>query len=605
MGLTETADGRIWAATGGGLGEFNGASFILHESGRDFPSNRLFAIESDAEGTVWVATEGSGVVRFRDGKARAVTSREGMPTDKILSLVDDGAGKLWFGTVRGAFSVDKRELHAAADGRTKRIAYTFFDENDGLGSRQCNGAANPSALRTNDGRVWLATAHGISMTAASAPVPPPAREPIVERVSVNGREVPLATLANLSSGADRIEFEFSGLSLASPDRIRYRYRLTDYDDTWIDAGTSRIASYTRVPPGEHEFVVSSSRDGARWTESRVALKLAPRFYETKWFIALCLTAFAALLYALHTLRLRITHERARELERIVEERTRQISEEKERTEAALRESERQEQLAEQALAEAEDANRAKSVFLATTSHELRTPLNAIIGFSDILIGNISHQIDSRQVAFLHNIHSSGEYLLGIINNILDLSKVEAGRMELHPETILLRETVNGIAAVMKGVTTLRSITIEVEIPDDLPMFEADAAMLKQILYNLMSNAVKFSPEHATVTVSARAVSASESPLNVPAVEVQVSDRGIGIDPKDQQIIFEEFRQAGRGKRQGTGLGLALVKRFVELHGGSIRVESEPGMGSTFTFVLPRLRAPHGAVVEQLRGSLPA
>ena len=595
MAITETPDGRIWVATGGGLGEFDGRAFRLHAAPRELPSNRLFAIESDADGTVWIATEADGVVRFKNGKANAITSRHGLPTDKILSLVDDRDGNLWFGTVRGAFVVSRRELNDLADGKRNRVGYTFFDENDGLGSRQCNGAANPAAFRSRDGRIWLATTRGVSATARGRSAMPPVRSPIVERISINGRETSPQSLRSVLR-ADRIEFEFTGATFIVAERLRFRYRLEGYDDDWIDAGTSRRAAYTNLPAGDYRFELAASRDGVRWQTSAVQFRLRPRFYETRWFIALCIAAVIALFFFIHSVRLHLARERARLLEKLVEDRTRQINEEKERTEVALREAEaakreaeRHEQMVERALAQAEEANRAKSIFLAATSHELRTPLNAIIGFSEILISRVARQLDPRYGRFLHNINTSGQYLLGIINNILDISKIEAGRMEIVPETIPLRDMIDGICAVMKGVTSLRQIHIDVELPDDLPHLEADSTLLKQILYNLMSNAVKFSPERTAVTVSARYLEAEESPLGESSIEVQVRDRGIGIDPADQQIIFEEFRQATGGRRQGTGLGLALVKRFVELHRGTIRVESEPGRGSTFFLTLPRVQ----------------
>ena len=586
MAITETPDGRIWVATGAGLVETDGTRYVLHAAPRELPSNRLFGIESDDEGTVWIATEDDGVVRFKNGIASAITMRNGMPTDKILSLVDDKRGNLWFGTVRGAFVVSRHELNAVADRKLQRITHSFYDENDGLGSRQCNGAANPSAFRSRDGRIWLVTAHGVSaFTNARAPQLPH-RDPIVERVTINGHEIAPQSLASIGPNTERIEFTFTGITFTTPERLHLAYRLEGYDDLWIDAGTSRVASYTNLPAGDYRFMVAASR-GSHSTSTAIPFTLTPHFFETKTFIALCIIAAIALLFAAHSVRLHLTHERARLLERLVEDRTRQINEEKERTEIALqqaeaakREAERHEQLTEEALAQAEEANRAKSIFLAATSHELRTPLNAIIGFSEILIQRVSRQLDPRYGRFLHNIHASGEYLLGIINNILDLSKIEAGRMEIQPEPVSVRELVDGIANVMKGVTALRKIHIDVEVPEDLPIIEADSTLLKQIVYNLMSNAVKFSPERSHVTVSAKHLKTDDT------VEIHVRDRGIGIDPRDQQIIFEEFRQASGGRREGTGLGLALVKRFVGLHRGTIRVESEPGAGSTFIITLP-------------------
>jgi signal transduction histidine kinase len=603
MGLGESPDGRIWAATGGGLGEFDGQRFQLHSAPRDLASNRLFALQVDGDGTVWMTTDGDGLLRYRNGKGAAITTQQGLATDKILSVVDDQKGNLWFGTVRGAFRASKRELNAIADGRGTRLTSSrLYDEKDGLGSRQCNGIANPAALRTRDGRIWFVTAKGVSALTKTPERPLPLRTPIVEAVLINGKEAVRQSLRAVPPGAERIEFELAGLTFVAPDRLHFRYRLEGYDNGWIDGGANHVASYTNLPAGDYRFILASSRDGVTWRETAIPFVLQPHFYETKWFIALCAFAIVGLLFAVHSLRLHLTHERARLLEKLVEERTAQINEEKERTEVALqaakrataeaeaatREAERHERLTELALAEAEEANRAKSTFLAATSHELRTPLNAIIGFSEILISHAVPNLQPRHALFLHNIHSSGQYLLGIINNILDLSKVEAGRMEIHPETMLVREEVGGICAVMKGVTTMRKITIEVDVPKDLPV-EADVTLIKQILYNLMSNAVKFSPERSTIKVTARALSAGESPIEGNAVEIRVIDHGVGIDPKDHQLIFQEFRQAkgSLGQRpQGTGLGLALVKRFVELHGGTIRVESALGKGSTFILVFP-------------------
>jgi signal transduction histidine kinase/ligand-binding sensor domain-containing protein len=611
MQIDETPDGRLWIATGGGLAEYDGRGFRLHAAPRELPSNRLFALLADRDGTIWVTTDGDGLVRYRNGRARTLTTADGLPTDKILSLVDDGRGNLWFGTVRGAVRADERELNAVADGKSIRIGATLFDENDGLGSRQCNGVANPSALRTRDGRIWFATANGVSALTSGRPPALPARNPVVERVLVNGKEASPATLQSVPPGAERIEFAFAGLTFVNPERLRFRYRLEGYDNDWIDGGTNRLASYTNLPAGRYRFVLASSRDGVTWRATALPFELQPHFYATRWFIALCIVAVVALLFAAHSVRLHLHHERARELEQLVEDRTRQISEEKERTEEALRvaeaatrEAERHELLTEQALAQAEEANRAKSIFLAATSHELRTPLNAIIGFSEILMMHVANQLDPRHERFLHNIHSSGRYLLDIINNILDLSKIEAGRMEIHPETFFLRQEVGGICAVMKGVTTARKITIELDIPNDLPI-QADLTLIKQIVYNLMSNAVKFSPERSTVTVRARPLPADASPLGEEAIEISVTDAGIGIDPKDHELIFQEFRQAegSRGERPyGTGLGLSLVRRFVELHRGTIRLESELGKGSTFIIIVPSRQPNVLASEESIRES---
>ncbi len=235
------------------------------------------------------------------------------------------------------------------------------------------------------------------------------------------------------------------------------------------------------------------------------------------------------------------------------------------------------------------ANRAKSQFLANMSHELRTPLNSIIGFSEILGDRLEGRIEPRFSRFLANILTSGRHLLSLINDILDLSKIEAGRMELNFEPVSINDVARGVASVMQGVTARRHIDLRLELADDLPVVVADPPRLKQILYNLLSNAVKFSGEGETVWLRTGRVDPLEGGLESPGVEILVEDRGIGIRSEDHQLVFEEFRQVDGGTARnmgGTGLGLALVKRFTEMHGGRVRLESAPGEGSTFRVHLP-------------------
>jgi GAF domain-containing protein len=233
--------------------------------------------------------------------------------------------------------------------------------------------------------------------------------------------------------------------------------------------------------------------------------------------------------------------------------------------------------------ELEVANRHKSEFLANMSHELRTPLNAIIGFSEVLLQGIFGPLNDKQREYQDDVLTSGKHLLTLINDILDLSKIEAGRMELEPTTFTMAAALDSGFTIVRERAARHGITLRAELPKDLPPVEADERKVKQILYNLLSNAVKFTPDGGRVEVRA---SAQDGELRI-----DVRDTGIGIAPEDQARVFEEFRQVGRERsREGTGLGLTLTKRFVELHGGRLWLESEPGKGSTFSFTLP-LRRP--------------
>ncbi|MGH7810921.1 MAG: ATP-binding protein, partial [Candidatus Binatia bacterium] len=229
----------------------------------------------------------------------------------------------------------------------------------------------------------------------------------------------------------------------------------------------------------------------------------------------------------------------------------------------------------------EAANRHKSEFLANMSHELRTPLNAIIGFSEVLQERLFGELNDKQAEYTDDILTSGRHLLSLINEILDLSKVEAGRMELELATFYLPLAIDNARTFVRERATRHGIHLDVTVDERLGDFVGDERKIKQILLNLLSNAVKFTPEGGRIGINARQANG--------AVEISVSDTGIGIAPEDQPKIFEEFRQVGSDnakKIEGTGLGLTLAKKFVELHGGRIWVESEVGKGSKFTFSLP-------------------
>jgi PAS domain S-box-containing protein len=230
----------------------------------------------------------------------------------------------------------------------------------------------------------------------------------------------------------------------------------------------------------------------------------------------------------------------------------------------------------------QEANRMKSEFLANMSHELRTPLNGIIGFTEFLIDEKPGPLQPKQKEYMGDVLNSARHLLQLINDVLDLAKVEAGKMELHPEIFPVHKAVEEVAAVIKGIANKKRIVVGIEIGADLDVVTLDQHKFKQVLYNLLSNAVKFSDEGGKVDIRARR-------LDAHRLEVQVRDTGIGINAEDIGRLFTEFEQldSGTARRfEGTGLGLALTKKIVEFQGGHISVVSEPGKGSVFTVVLP-------------------
>jgi signal transduction histidine kinase len=228
----------------------------------------------------------------------------------------------------------------------------------------------------------------------------------------------------------------------------------------------------------------------------------------------------------------------------------------------------------------EVASQHKSEFLANMSHELRTPLNAIIGFSEVLSERMFGELNGKQDEYLRDIHASGQHLLSLINDILDLSKIEAGRMELEIAEFHLPTALESALILVRERAGRRGIELQASIDTRLGQIQADERKIRQVVLNLLSNAIKFTPDGGRIELRAVPIGG--------AVEVSVIDTGVGIAPEDQEAIFEEFKQVGTAakKVEGTGLGLALSRKFIQLHGGRIRVESTVGVGSAFAFTVP-------------------
>jgi signal transduction histidine kinase/ligand-binding sensor domain-containing protein len=599
--LHEDRRGNLWVGTNGaGLFRYDRDSgrFTRFGTPQGLSIEIVNTIHEEADGTLWVGTYGGGLNRFRDGRFFPVTMREGLYDDAVFAILPDGHGNLWISCNRGIYAVSLRELEALVRGVARRVSCRLFGVEDGMRNRECNGANQPSGARGPDGRLHFPTIEGIASVDPSGlfqnPIPPPVQ---VEEVRVNDKPRSARAFFELPPGAERFEFQYTALSFRVPSRVKFRIRLEGVDREWVDVGTRRSAYYTRLSPGSYTFRVAASNESGVWNEGEASFSFSvrPRLDQRPFFWLLLGTLALAIVYTGYRFRVARLEARERELVEIVEERTRSLREEKERTERALREAELQRERAEEAGRVAEEANRTKSHFLAATSHELRTPLNAILGYSEMLTEEIAERGLENLGPDVGKIHAAGRHLLGLINEILDLSRLEAGKLDLSPEEFDVALLVSDVVATMRPLAERNRNRLVVEGAEPAGRLFADPTRVLQILLNLVGNAVKFTHDGEVLLRIRRDGAGSGE-----RVVFSVTDTGIGMTGEQISRLFRAFEQADPHVTRrfgGTGLGLVITRRLARMMGGDVDVESRPGQGSTFTVALPAHGGPVTAGTE--------
>jgi len=594
-----STDGAIWMGTdGGGVARYRDGSFIAVTTRDGLPGDVIRSLHVDGDGWLWIGTEGRGLARLdprawgtgattASRRISLITSRDGLFDNVIHQILEDDAARLWMSTNRGIFWVPRAELMAYADGTLPRVQSTGYTERDGMRNREANGGVQPAGARGLDGRLWFPTQDGVVVvdprTLRRDTVAPSV---IVEQVIVGDTALlPTDGRVVLASSQRDVRIEFTALTFLEPRNVRFRYRLDGYDRGWVDAESRRSAFYTRLPPGTYAFEVQARIGRGNWQApgASLTLEVTPRWFETTLFRITSLSALLALIVITIRRRFTVATERALELERVVEERT-----------ADLRERERL--LAAQA-EELQALDRARSRFFANVSHELRTPLTLTIGPIEDARNAVTE--DPRVERWLDIALRNARRLLRLVNQILDVAKLEAGEMRLDPRPLDLSAFLRGLLGAFQPVSERKQITLELRAPEEYRVL-LDADATEKIVTNLLSNAVKFTPPQGRVVVTLTTTAAE--------IAIEVRDSGSGIPADRLAHVFERFYQVDESItsiQPGTGIGLSLVKELVELQRGTVTVRSD-GSGTVFTVTLPAAApAPAGIPSSGASASRPA
>lgn len=570
--------GTIWVATDQGLVKYNGTSFVAVS---ELKGLFCSALAEDRDGNLWVGTNGHGVWRINRTGVRQFTTATGLSSGYIRSLVYGNDNSLWIGNSNGADRMDLGNYSIRHYGRDEGLPNTDFNRN--------------AVYRDRENNIWFGTEEGaIKYDPHNDRFVKAPSAGDLARLQVMLRDTSLLQKAVLSHDQNYLTFYFRDLTPEQQENVRYQYKLEGHDADWSPLSDQPSVSYNNLPYGKYAFKVRAVTLNGGWNTVPTVyeFEILPPLWQRPVLLISLSAGLLSLIGIIGFVRIRREKKQNEILERRVQERTRQLEEQKQQL---VHEKEMVEVInlaLEQARRDAEAANKAKSEFVARITHELRTPMNSIIGFTRRVLNKSNGTLDGKVRSELEIVYRNSHSLMTLINDILDISRIEAGKMSYSITRVDASTICADVVREFMPLAESKKIALHY-VPSSQADVLCDPDRLRQILLNLVSNGVKFT-EQGNVTVSLHAIEDGTQPATV----IRVSDTGIGIEPEKQTVIFSAFEQVDPSRDQmkgGIGLGLAIAKKMALDMGGDLIVVSEPGRGSTFEVSLP---APAPGTPEQ-------